>query len=121
MLVHVVFAWADVLEEDPTPHLWHATLPEATPVSAVCRQFLREDVAVEAGEAADGPWSLVRLADYARTEQQVTHLLLLTDAVTAVFDPDDWVGGQYPAKGAMEPTLADVMRVRRRPLKGVRS
>ena len=122
MRVHVVVAWQDVLDDEPLPHLWHGAFPTTTPVSDVYRAFLSGDEQVADSEATDGPWSLTRLADYAQTETLASELFVLTaDPVPAVFDPEDLVGGRYGPGGLLEPSLADVMRFRRPPLKGARS
>ncbi len=122
MLVHVVIAWQDVLDDEPAPRLWHEAFPATTPVSDVYRAFLGGDEQVADSEATDGSWSLVRLAEYARTETQVAELVLLTEAPTAfVFDPEDLVQGRYGPRGPLEPTLADVIRFRRHPVEGARS
>ncbi len=122
MLVHVIIAWQDVLDDDPAPRPWHEAFPATTTVSDVYRMFLAGDDEVADREAADGSWSLARLAEYARTEVQAKELLLLTEAPTAfVFDPEDLVQGRYGPAGPFEPTLADVIRFRRHPVEGARS
>ena len=122
MIVHVVLAWQDGLDDEPLPHLWHGAFPATTPVSDVYRAFLSGDEQVANSEATDGPWSLARLADYAQTETSASELFVLTEAPEpAVFDPEDLVGERYEPGGPLEPTLADVMRVRRPPPKGARS
>ncbi|MGC8489504.1 MAG: hypothetical protein ACP5QO_14990 [Clostridia bacterium] len=111
-----------MLDDDPAPRPWHEAVPATTTVSDVSRMCLAGDDEVADREAADGSWSLARLAEYARTEVQVKELLLLTEAPTAfVFDPEDLVQGRYGPEGLLDPTLADVIRFRRPRGEGDRS